>query len=124
MLDKSDLKKKLKGLRPVDVSKKNGNIVNYIQNMESFSLHRELINNQEQCSLDRLFTTIVLEVNGKVVATGSIQVRVFENETVGNIYYLMLSPKYKSPSELVHKLVFCLESLAWASKCSHVMISQ
>ena len=72
------------------------------------------------------YKTIVMESerHGGIVGSCSIRITHFNDErVVGNISRLLVVPEYPSQSELIHRLLYCIESIAWTQKCTHIVLN-
>lgn len=56
------------------------------------------------------------------MATGSVWISCQEDQIACNIGQLMMSPDYANPTELLHRLLFCLESVAWSMSGTHTIL--
>lgn len=66
--------------------------------------------------------SIVLMNKNKCIAVGSVLMVQLDDELPGQIGELMYDPSYGSGKEILHRLVYCLESLAWALKCTYISL--
>ena len=71
------------------------------------------------------YKSIVMESeqHGGIVGTCSLQITCTNNgQIVGTISEMLTSRDYAAQSELIHRLIHCIESIAWLHECTHIVL--
>jgi len=74
----------------------------------------------------QVFKTVMVEHNGKCIAVGSLLIRKLPNQKKisANLGHFMIDDTYPAHSQLLHTLIFSLESIAWIHGASYVVVSR
>jgi len=121
MLNDTDCKQ-IKYFSPVNSEFTTGQILKGLgYNMSNPNL---LKMNGVKLAHDVVQKTIVIEFNQEIVACGSIIIRKSKTRYSGKITYLMVKSTYRSKEQLIHTLIFSLESIANASDCSYTLFNK
>ena len=63
------------------------------------------------------------EQYGGIVGTCSLQItRTNNGEIVGSVGEMLTFRDYPAQSELIHRLIHCIESIAWLHECTHIVL--
>ena len=93
-----------------------------VTRVESTDIDTVSPNSYIEESLVKIFRTIVVMQNKKVIGTGSVWITQCDNQRAGNIGQLMIHDSYPEPVEIIHRLLFCIECIAFAHKCNQTVL--
>lgn len=114
----------MQGLKPISDEETLGQILTTLYSYQRYNIDCYDLESTELPSPINLkvFRSILILFNGEIVGTGSIWINSNDVQVAGNIGQLMISDAYCQSHELVHRILYCLESIAWEYGCGHTVL--